>query len=234
MTAGDWLRPIYVVSGLIALIVLPLFAPVILLAPELIRVVLGPHWQPAIAPFQILAIGMLFRTSYKISDSIARSTGAVYRRAWRQVYYALFVVIGAWIGQHWGIAGVAWGTFVAPTFNFFLDGLAELRRRGNHVAGLLEGPPTRPAAHPRVVSVGLGGGHWSSGAWAASPGRPAGRGHDPVDHLCRTRLAQCRASSSGRKDNGCSRRSDVRRQACRSAGLVPRTRTASRRYTRQL
>jgi PST family polysaccharide transporter len=106
--------------GLIALIVLPLFAPVIVLAPELIRVVLGPHWQPAIAPFQILAIGMLFRTSYKISDSIARSTGAVYRRAWRQVFYALFVVIGAWIGQHWGIAGVAWGTLVALTFNFFL------------------------------------------------------------------------------------------------------------------
>jgi PST family polysaccharide transporter len=71
-------------------------------------------------PFQILGIGMLFRTSYKMSDSIARSTGAVYRRAWRQVIYAALVVLGAWIGQHWGVAGVAWGALAALTINFVL------------------------------------------------------------------------------------------------------------------
>src|SRR6185437_7222982 len=68
--------------ALIALVVLPTSAALILLAPEVIRVALGPHWTAAVAPFQILGIGMLFRTSYKMSDSIARSTGVVYRRAW--------------------------------------------------------------------------------------------------------------------------------------------------------
>jgi PST family polysaccharide transporter len=77
-----------------------------------------------VAPFQILAIGMLFRTSYKMSDSVTRSTGAVYRRAWRQALYAILVVGGAWIGQHWGISGVAWGTLAALTINFVL--MAEL------------------------------------------------------------------------------------------------------------
>jgi PST family polysaccharide transporter len=103
-----------------ALLVLPLSAALILLAPEVVRVALGPRWGMAVAPFQILGIGMLFRTSYKMSDSIARSTGAVYRRAWRQIIYAVLVVIGAWIGQRWGIVGVAWGALGALTANFVI------------------------------------------------------------------------------------------------------------------
>ena len=110
--------------ALIALVTLAPSAALILLAPEFISVVLGPRWGPTVAPFQILAIGMLFRTSYKMSDSIARSTGAVYRRAWRQVLYAALVLLGAWIGQHWGISGVAWGALAALTINFLA--MAEL------------------------------------------------------------------------------------------------------------
>ena len=110
--------------ALIAVVVLAPSATIILLAPELIRVMLGAHWAGVVVPFQILGIGMLFRTSYKMSDSIARSTGAVYRRAWRQILYAGLVVLGAWIGQRWGVAGVAWGALAALTVNFFL--MAEL------------------------------------------------------------------------------------------------------------
>jgi PST family polysaccharide transporter len=106
--------------ALIALVVLAPSATLILLAPEVIHVVLGARWSAVVVPFQILGIGMLFRTSYKMSDSIARSTGAVYRRAWRQVIYAALVVLGAWIGQHWGVAGVAWGALAALTINFVL------------------------------------------------------------------------------------------------------------------
>jgi O-antigen/teichoic acid export membrane protein len=110
--------------ALIALLTLAPSAVLILLGPEFIQVVLGPHWAPAVAPFQILTIGMLFRTSYKMSDSLARSTGVVYRRAGRQIIYAGLVLLGAWIGQHWGIVGVAWGTLAALILNFLM--MAEL------------------------------------------------------------------------------------------------------------
>jgi len=110
--------------SLIALLVLAPSAALLLLGPEFIAVVLGSRWAPAVAPFQILTIGMLFRTSYKMSDSLARSTGAVYRRAWRQILYAALVLLGAWIGQHWGISGVAWGALAALAVNFFV--MAEL------------------------------------------------------------------------------------------------------------
>lgn len=106
--------------ALIAMLVLLPSAAIILLAPELIQIALGPKWLAVVTPFRILGIGMLFRTSYKMSDSITRSTGAVYRRAWRQAAYAALVLAGAWVGQHWGISGVAWGTLGAVTVNFVL------------------------------------------------------------------------------------------------------------------
>ncbi|HEV8176828.1 MAG TPA: lipopolysaccharide biosynthesis protein, partial [Gemmatimonadales bacterium] len=91
--------------SLIALTILPASVLLFGLAPEVVDVLLGPRWTAVVAPLQILTIGMLFRTSYKMSDSICRATGAVYRRAWRQVVYAVLVLGGSWIGSHWGVTG---------------------------------------------------------------------------------------------------------------------------------
>jgi PST family polysaccharide transporter len=131
--------------ALIALLVLMPSLAIILLAPEVIHVALGPRWTAVIAPFQILAIGMLFRTSYKMSDSITRSTGAVYRRAWRQALYAVLVVGGAWIGQHWGITGVAWGTLAALTVNFLM--MAQLGLDVGHLTWSDFGRAHEPAVY---------------------------------------------------------------------------------------
>jgi len=106
--------------SLLALAILPLSAVLLVLAPEVVRIVLGPKWGDVVVPFQLLAIGMLFRTSYKMSDSLARSTGAVYRRAWRQIVYAGLVIAGAAVGQLWGIPGVALGVLLSVTVNFLL------------------------------------------------------------------------------------------------------------------
>lgn len=112
--AGAYRRGI----ALIALIVVPSSMAFIMLAPEVVHVVLGPQWTAVVAPFQILAAGMFFRTSSKLADSLTRATGAVYRRAWRQILYATLVIGGAVVGQRWGIAGVASFVLFALTINF--------------------------------------------------------------------------------------------------------------------
>jgi O-antigen/teichoic acid export membrane protein len=104
----------------IALVVLPASVLVFGLAPELVSLLLGPQWTDVVLPLQILTAGMLFRTSYKVSDSICRATGVVYRRAWRQAIYASLVVGGSWVGQHWGVPGVAAGVLLAVTVNFLI------------------------------------------------------------------------------------------------------------------
>ncbi len=106
--------------ALISLTFGPLSMVTLVIAPEIVLVLLGPEWIEVIAPFQILAVGMLFRASPKMDHSIARATGAVYKRAWRQGIYAAFVLGGAWIGQHWGVSGVAIGVLVALVVNFLL------------------------------------------------------------------------------------------------------------------
>lgn len=113
-----------------ALVILPGSVIVAILAPEIVLVLLGPAWLGVALPLGILACGMLFRTSYKLSDTIARATGAVYARAWRQAIFAAAVVTGAAVGQHWGLGGVAAGVFVALAVNFTTMAQLSLRLTG--------------------------------------------------------------------------------------------------------
>src|SRR5437764_700628 len=69
--------------ALMGLIMLPASLVLFIVAPELILAMLGPRWTAVVTPFQILALGMFLRTSYRISDVTARATAAVYHRAWR-------------------------------------------------------------------------------------------------------------------------------------------------------
>jgi PST family polysaccharide transporter len=114
-------------AALIALVMLPASAVLVLLAPELVEVVLGPAWHEVVLPLQILGAGMLFRTSCKLSDSLARATGAVYGRTWRQTAYALLVLAGAWVGRFWGIPGVAVAVFFTLAANYLLMAHLSLR-----------------------------------------------------------------------------------------------------------
>ncbi|MDX8442184.1 lipopolysaccharide biosynthesis protein [Mesorhizobium australafricanum] len=139
-----------------ALLVLPASVVVSIVAPELVLVILGRNWEGVVAPLQILAFGMLFRTSYKLSDSISRATGTVYARAWRQAVFTIGVFVGSVIGQRWGVEGVAFGVGVAFAVNFFL--MAQLSLRVTRMTW-----SEFAAAHlPGVALAGVVG----TGAWA--------------------------------------------------------------------
>ena len=107
-------------TAIVCLVTLPAGVVAAVLAPEIVAVAFGSRWEAMVPPFQVLALGMMFRTSYRMSDSLSRATGRVYRRAWRQVLYAVLVFLGAWIGQHYGITGVAVGVLGALFVNYLL------------------------------------------------------------------------------------------------------------------
>lgn len=103
-----------------ALVFGPLSVVAAVLADEVVSVVLGPDWSEAVAPFAILALGMTFRGVSQVCNTLAQATGAVYRRAWRQSVYAGAILAGSWIGQQWGLSGVATGVLAANVLNFAL------------------------------------------------------------------------------------------------------------------
>jgi PST family polysaccharide transporter len=102
-----------------ALFTMPAGVILAIIAPELVFVLLGNGWEGVVVPFQILALGMFFRTSYKLSDTIARATGAVYARAWRQAVFAIAIAVGSLIGQLWGLPGVVLGVIAGVATNYF-------------------------------------------------------------------------------------------------------------------
>ena len=118
--------------SLIALVMLPSSVIFYLLAPEIVKTLLGVKWTAAIAPFQFLALALLFRTSCRMSDALSRASGFVYHRAWRQGLYAGSVIGGAWLCRGWGVAGVACGVLLALCFNFFL--MAQLSLKIVHMS----------------------------------------------------------------------------------------------------
>lgn len=103
-----------------AVVLLPMSALLIVLAPETLHVLLGPGWDGAVLPFQIMLASMLFRTSYKVGGIVSRARGNVYYVAATQVIYAITVVGGALYAVRWGVEGVAITTTISILFQFVL------------------------------------------------------------------------------------------------------------------
>lgn len=114
-------------SKVLALLTLPVSAFCFVLADEIILILLGPDWSAAAEPFRILSLGMFFRTTSKMGDSVSRATGVVYNRGMRKLVFAITVIVGALVGSRWGISGVAHGVNIALVTNFTLMSDLSLR-----------------------------------------------------------------------------------------------------------
>jgi len=104
----------------VAVVVMPLSVLTIVNAQEIVRILLGPGWMGVVVPFQILAIGSLSRTNYKISDSVVRALGLVYQRALVQVVYGVLVIGGAFVGVQFGLSGLSSAVLFAVTANYMM------------------------------------------------------------------------------------------------------------------
>lgn len=151
---GERLRGAYVrTASLVALVTVPASVLLFVLAPEIVHVLLGKQWGAVVLPLQVFALVLLPRTSYKISTSLTRATGAVYRAAWRQWVYAAEVVVFCSVGAHYlGIDGVAIGASTAIVLHF----LVMLRFSARVSAGLERHVLTMYLRHvPAAVAVVL-------------------------------------------------------------------------------
>lgn len=102
-------------------LILPASVFLIINAERIILLLFGEQWLGLIDPFKVLAVALLFRSSYKISDSLVKAKGAVYHRAIRKWIYAFLIVLGAYLGQlNAELVGVAFGISIAILINYTL------------------------------------------------------------------------------------------------------------------
>ncbi len=154
--------------SLVACVMAPAAAASVALAPEIVRVVLGPGWDEVAPTFAVLSCGLVFRTGYKLSDMLARATGTVYARAWRQAIFAALLLLGAWIGSGGGTVGVACGVIVALAINYGLMAWLSLITTGMRW-------PEFFALHLRGLALAtlLGSVCWGVGKAMRAAGAPA-------------------------------------------------------------
>jgi PST family polysaccharide transporter len=157
--------------AIVALVSLPISAFLWIVAPEFIPLLLGPQWTEVVLPFRLFTCGLFFRMSSKVSDVCAKSAGAVYSRALMQGAYAAMVVLGALVGQRWGVGGVAVAVSIAMGINWLT--MAAL---GRSVTGLSWPRFARAQAPGALFAVVIGG----TVALAVQAARAADLGPVPV------------------------------------------------------
>jgi O-antigen/teichoic acid export membrane protein len=114
-------------TAVLCLVSLPLSAIMVVAAPELVRVVLGPKWSPTIIPLQVLALGIAFRNAYLMAYCVDGALGAIQKRSARDGIYAASVVAGSLAGVRFGLAGVAAGVVVAVVVTYLIAAAMSLR-----------------------------------------------------------------------------------------------------------
>lgn len=102
------------------LTILPISIYIFIYSSEIIIFLLGYDWIEAIGPFKILSIGIIFRIMYKMCESILKSLGYIYIKAFIECIYAASVIVGALIGVNNGLLTVCKFVLFAVIVNFII------------------------------------------------------------------------------------------------------------------
>lgn len=117
-------------TEILLLALLPVGVMLLVGAPEIVATVLGGQWGATVPVLQILALAAPLRTCGLLNVAVVRASGAVYGETWRQAAHAFLVVLGAWFGSRWGLAGVAIGMVGAQIVAHLLMAQAALSLLG--------------------------------------------------------------------------------------------------------
>jgi len=117
------------------------------LAPELISLLLGEAWTPAVLPFRLLLAVGAIRALYGFSGPMLRATGRPRAELLLQAFLCAGVGVAAAVGARAGVNGVA---AAVAAFMLFLGGPVFIQV----AAGFAKANPSLQASH-RVSGLGL-------------------------------------------------------------------------------
>lgn len=103
-------------------------AAMVLHAEAIVRIILGPAWGESATVLQLLALGLLPRISYKVSDSLLMAKGELWPVAARQLFYLTAIIGLSLCVSTLGIDGVA-GAVTAATALYYCVSLRAVSRR---------------------------------------------------------------------------------------------------------
>ena len=99
----------------ISLLGYPAITGMIATAPQLIEVLFGRPWLPAVVPFQILCVAAFPRLLNAYASTATQAKGQIWSEVKRQALFTLLLITCVWSLSHWGISGAALGVLLATT-----------------------------------------------------------------------------------------------------------------------
>lgn len=106
--SGATIKPYFALHAAFLIALFPIAAFSIILAPEIIRLLLGNMWMDAVPVFQVLVIGLPLQADVRIANLVLRAIGDMKSFAVAKWMYAALVVIGCLIGARISLLAVAW------------------------------------------------------------------------------------------------------------------------------
>jgi PST family polysaccharide transporter len=110
-----------------AVVVTPLLLGLAVVAPDFTVVVYGEAWADMAGCLRLLCLAGLLNSIHMLGGAAIEASGRVRYEVAAQSVYGVMIPIGALVGSHWGITGVAAGVLVAAMVFYVNKGLA-LRR----------------------------------------------------------------------------------------------------------
>lgn len=108
-------------SYLLAIIFFPFSGFVAVNAEAIVNILLGSQWQQTVQLVQILSISIFFSICTRIGSTVAKSLGDVYRRAWRTLFYAIYILVSVYFSsQYWGVTGATYAVAFGSLINYAL------------------------------------------------------------------------------------------------------------------
>ncbi len=107
--AAGWLRTKRLLSALL----LPAFAGIGVIAPDLVPIVFGAKWHPAIRILQLLAVAGMAQSLIQADWSALQALGRAGTLLRLNVFVTAVILVSFAAGLHWGIVGVAAGYAIA-------------------------------------------------------------------------------------------------------------------------
>lgn len=113
-------RTVLVGTHVMAVLIIPATAWVIVFAPELIHLYLGPRYQEAVPILQVLFSAVIFRTLSRLADALLRASDAVFIGSWVKGIYLVLMAVGIFLSIPYGLTAIAWSISITTLIHYLM------------------------------------------------------------------------------------------------------------------
>jgi O-antigen/teichoic acid export membrane protein len=132
-----------------SMVVIPVFAVMGVMAPQVIVVLFGSQWRGAAVPFAFMCVTGVLKLLNAYASAATQAAGLIWSEVWRQLLYIGLIVVSIMVLSPWGPSGAAAGVLIATASMSVL--MHVLLFRATHLS-LRD--VVRPLVPPLVCSAG--------------------------------------------------------------------------------